>query len=135
MDGSVAASADSLDETGAGSCGLAGIGGSKGGMKTAAGAGSVAGLLRGAGDGAGGSWIAECVMHLVGGSSSLSLLLFKNSVVAGSLGGRVDSLGEIYPSSLIRSPSSLAVFIPRYCRAEVSKPSLPKSMSRSLDVG
>ena len=103
-------------------------------MKTVAGAGSVAGLLRGAGDGVGGSWIAECVMHLVGGSSSLSLLLFKNSVVAGSSGGRVDSVGEISPSSL-RSPSSLTVFIPRYCRAEVSKPSLPKSMSRSLDVG
>ena len=43
VDGFVAASADSLDETGAGSCGLAGIGGSKGGMKTAEGAGSVGG--------------------------------------------------------------------------------------------
>ena len=134
MDGFVAVSADSLDETGAGSCGLAGIGGSRGGMKTIAGAGSVASLLRGAGDGAGGSWIAECVMHLVGGSSSSSLLLLKNSVVAGSSGGRVDSLGEIFPSSL-RRPLSLAVFIPQYCSAEVSNPSLPNSMSRSLDVG
>ena len=74
MDGFVAVSADSLDETGVGSCGLAGIGGSRGWMKTVAGAGSVAGLLRGAGDGAGGSWIAECVLHLVGGSYSSSLL-------------------------------------------------------------
>ena len=46
----------------------------------AAGAGSVAGMLRGAGDGGGGSWIAECVMHLVGGSTSSSLLLLKTLV-------------------------------------------------------
>ena len=114
MGGSVAASADSVDETGAGSCGLAGIGGSRGmkiaagvkmsiaGKSVAAGAGNVAGLLRSAGDGAGGSWIAKCVVHVFGGSPSSLLLLLMNSVVACSSGRRVHSLGEIFPSSLRR---------------------------------
>ena len=76
-----------------------GIGGSKGGMKTAAGdkilaarksvvacAGDVTVLLRDAGDGAGGGWAAKRVMRLVGGSPS-SLLLLKNLLAACSTGG------------------------------------------------
>ena len=76
-----------------------GIGGSKGGMKTAAGAkilaarksaaacaGDVTALLRDANDGAEGGWAAKRVICLVGGSPS-PLLLLKNSLAACSTGG------------------------------------------------
>ena len=82
-----------------GLAGGAGIGGSKGGMKTAATAkilaarksaaacaGDVTVLLPDAGDGVGGGWAAKRVMCVVGGSPS-SLLLLKNSLAACSTGG------------------------------------------------